>query len=158
MIFSGFFSSKLIAQWQSLIFAPGKYLTLIFLFLETFFAISPDIVESLKVSVVPFLHSSLFYFTELFPAVLIVFVGIYWIFFLVFTCSLECSTVCPTSVTRQFIYFEMRGNSCLQGLSITTLKSTLCDLLEKPSTASLLTDISNSQITRKGLFFCYGFS
>ena len=126
---------------MSLIFAPGKYLTLIFIFLDIFFSISPDIVESPKISVVPFLHSLLFYCTVLLPALLVFSVGAVWISFLAVTCSSECFGVCPTSITRQFLVFELRGGSCLEGLLITTSKSTPDGLLEKPSTALLLTGV-----------------
>ena len=64
---------------MSLIFAPGKYLTLILLFMDIFFSISPDIVESPKKSVVPFLHSSLFCCKVLLSALLMFSVGVVWI-------------------------------------------------------------------------------
>ena len=71
MIFSILFSSKGVAQWcVSSIFGLGKYLTLIFLFLNIIFSISPDIAESPKISVVPFLHLSLFCCRELLSALL----------------------------------------------------------------------------------------
>ena len=124
MIFSGFSSSTGIACWcMSLIFAPGKYVTLIFLFLDIFLSISPDIVDSPKISVVPFLHFSLFCCRVLLSALLIFSFGAVWISFLALTCSSECFTVCSTSVTGQFLVFELRGGSCLGSLSITTSKS-----------------------------------
>ena len=46
---------------MSLVLAPGKYLILIFLFLDIFSSKSPDIVKSCKISVVRFLHSPFFF-------------------------------------------------------------------------------------------------
>ena len=45
------------------------------------------------------------------------------------TCSSECFTVCFTSITGQFLIFELRGDSCLEGLSIATSKSIRDSLL-----------------------------
>ena len=135
-----------------LIFAPRKYLTLIFLFPDIFFSISPDIVESPKISEVPFLHSSLFGCTVLLSALLIFSVRADWISFLVLTCSSECFTVCSTSITGQFLVSELRGDSCLEGLSITTSKSKPDGLLEKPSTVLLLRGISCSRIIGEDFF------
>ena len=137
---------------MALLPAPGKYRTLIFLFLDIFFSISPHIVESPKISVVPFLHSSLFCCTELLSALLIFSVGVDWISFLVLTCSSKYFTLSSTSFTRQFLVFELRGDSCLEGLSITTSKSTLNGLFEKPSTASLLSGVSSSRIIGEEFF------
>ena len=113
-----------------LIFAPGKYLTLIFLFLDIFFSISSDIIESPKTSGEPFLPSSRFCCRELLSALLIFYVGINW----------------------SFLVFELRGDFYLEGLSITTSKSTPNGLLEKPSTALLLIDVSSSQIIGEDFF------
>ena len=68
------------------------------------------------------------------------------------TCSSECFVVCSTSFTGQFLVFELQGDSCLGSLSITTSKSTTDGLLEKPSTASLLTGVSSSRIIGEELF------
>ena len=115
---------------MSLIFAPGKYLTLILLFVDIFFSISPDIAESPQKSVVPFLHSSLFCCKVLLSALLMFSVGVVWIPCLVLTCLLlTCFAVCFTSITGQFLLFELWGDLCLEGLSITTSKSTRDGLL-----------------------------
>ena len=128
---------------MSLIFAPGKYLVLIFLFLNIFFSISPDIIESPKISVVPFLHSSLFCCRELLSALLIFSVEADSTSFLVITCSSEYFTACSTSFSGQFLVFGLLGGSCLQGLSIATSNSTPDGVLEEPSTASLQTGVSS---------------
>ena len=97
---------------MSLIFAPGKYLTLILLFVDIFFSISPDIVESPQKSVVPFLHSSLFCCKVLLSALLMFSVGVVWIPCLVLTCSLlTCFAVCFTSITGQLLLFELWGET-----------------------------------------------
>ena len=131
---------------MSLILPPGKYLTLIFLSLDISFSISPDIFESFKISVGRFLHSSLFCCIVLLSAILVFSIGAVWISFLALTCSSECFIVCPTSITGQFLVFELGGDSCLEGLSITTTKSTPDSFLEKPSTTLLLTGVLSSQI------------
>lgn len=119
---------------MSLIFTPGRYLALIFLFLDIFFPLSPNIVERLKISVVPFLHTSFFCCTELLSVLLILSVVIDWI-----SCSSEYVMVCSTSFTGQFLVLNFRETSCFKGLSITTSKSASDGLLEKSSTALLLT-------------------
>ena len=94
-------------------------------------------------------HSSLFCCTVLLSALL---VFSFWISFLVLTCSSECFTVCPTSIIGQFLVFELQGGSCLDGLSITTSKSTPDGLLEKSSTALLLTGVLSSRIIGEEFF------
>ena len=128
---------------MSLIFAPGKYLVLIFLFLDVFFSISPDIIESPKISILPFLHSSLFCCRELLSALLIFPVGVDSTSFLVLTCSSEYFTACSTSFSGQFLVFELLGGCCLEGLSIATSKSTPDGVLGEPTTASLQTGVSS---------------
>ena len=70
--------------------------------------------------------------------------------------------VCPTSITGQFLVFELRRESCLEGLSITTSKSRSDGLLEKPSTALLLillTGVISLRIIREEFFIIkFGFS
>ena len=117
-----------------------------------FFSISPDIVSSPKISVVPFLHFSLFCSTGLLSALLVFSVRIYWISFLVLICSSVYFTNWPTSFAGQFFVFELQGDFCLEGLSITTSKSTPDGLLEKLSTASLLTGVPSSRIFREEFF------
>ena len=138
---------------MSLIFAPGKYLTLFFLSLDIVFAISPDIVEFPKLNVVPFLHYSLLCCTEFLSVLLRFPVRVDWISFLVLTCSSECFTVCFTSFTGHFFFFEMWGDSCLECLSITSSKSTPDCLSKKYSTTSLVTGVSNLQFTGEKSFF-----
>ena len=135
-------------------FDPGKYLTLIFLFLDMFFFISPDIVESPKVNLVPSLHSSLFCCTELLSALLIFSAGVDLISF-VLICSSEDFTVCSTSFTGQFLVFELREDSCLEGLSITTSKSTPDSLHEKLSTSLLLIQVHQVRELLQRNFFFY---
>ena len=91
----------------------------------------------------------------LLSALLAFWVGTVFISFLVLTCSSECFMVCPTSITGQFLVFELREDSCLKGLSITTSKSTSDGLLEKPSTALLLillTGVLSLRIIREEFF------
>ena len=95
-------------------------------------------------SIVPFLHYSLFSCTVLLSVLLIFSVGAVWISFLVLTCLSKCFTVCFISITGQFLVFELRGDSCLEGLSIATSKTTRDGLLEKPSTVLVLTGVSSS--------------
>ena len=116
------------------------------------FSISSDIAESPKIIVVPFLHSSLFCCTALLSALLVFSVGAVWISFLVLTCSSECFAVCSTSITAQFLVFELWGNSCFESLSITASKYTPDCLLEKPSIALLLTSVLSSQIIGEEFF------
>ena len=71
-----------------------------------------------------FHHFSLFYCTRYWYFS-------FWISFLALTFSSECCTICPTSITWQFLVFELLGDSCLEGLSIATTKSTPDGLLEK---------------------------
>ena len=68
------------------------------------------------------------------------------------TCSSECCTVCFTSITGQFLIFELRGDSCLEGLSITTSKSTRDGLL---LTVLVLTGVSSSQIIGEEFFLLF---
>ena len=137
---------------MSLIFASGNYRTLVSLFLDIFFSISQDIADSPKISVVTFLHSSLFCWTVLLSALLTFSVWAVWISFLVLTCSPECFTVCFTSITWQFLIFALQGESCLEGLSITTSKSTRdCLLL----TALVLTGVSSSRIIGAEFFLLF---
>ena len=124
-------------------------LTLIFLFLNIFFSISLGIAESPKISVVPFLHSSLFCCAVLLSAYMIFSVGAVLISFLGLTCSSECFTVCFTSIAEQFLVFELREYSCLEDLSITTSKSPRDGLL---LTVLVLTGVSNLRIIGKKFF------
>ena len=113
---------------MSLIFAPGKYLTLIFLFLDIFFSLRPDIVDSPKISVVPFHHSSLFCCTVMLSALLVFFI-------LDFLSSVNLFVRMlyglPYFNHMAVLVFELLGDSCLEGLSIATTKSTPDGLLEK---------------------------
>ena len=128
---------------MSLIFAPGIYLTLIFRFLDTFFSISPDIVEFPKISGVPY-HSSLFCCTELVSALLIFFVRVDSISFLVLTCSSECFTVCSISFTGQFLVFQPRETLAWK---IFQLKSqNLHHMVYLKNLEKLLTGVSSSEI------------
>ena len=68
------------------------------------------------------------------------------------SCSSECFTVCPTSIAGQFLVFDLRGGSCLEGLSIKTSKSTPDGLLEKHSKALLLTGVLSSQNIEEEFF------
>ena len=65
------------------------------------------------------------------------------------TCSSECFTLYFTSVTGQFLVFELRRDSCLESLSITTSKSTRGGLL---LTVLVLTSVSSSRIIGEALF------
>ena len=76
-----------------------------------------------------------------------------WISFLVLPCSSEYFTVCFTSITGQFLVFELRGDFCLEGLSITTPKSTPDGLLEKPSMALLLKMYQVRELMESNFFF-----
>ena len=57
-------------------------------------------------------------------------------------------------IYRQFLVFELRGDSCLEGLSLTTSKSVSDDLLEKPLTALLLTVYQVRKLLEKNFIFC----
>ena len=63
-------------------------------------------------------------------------------------CSPECFTVCFTSITGQFLVFELQGDSCLEGLSITKSKSTRDGLL----LTVLVTGVSSSRIIGEEFF------
>ena len=91
----------------------------------------------------------------LFSALLIFFVGAVWIFFLLLTCSSECFTVCLTSITGQFLnlVFELRGDYCLEDLSVTASRSARYGLLLM---VLVLTGVSSSRII--GEEFKFGFS
>ena len=67
-------------------------------------------------------------------------------------CSSECFTVCFTSITWQFLIFALWGDSCLEGLSITTSKSTRDGLL---LTALVLTGVSSSRIIGQEFFLLF---
>ena len=88
----------------------------------------------------------------LLSVLLILSVRAVWISFLVLTCSSGCFTVCPTSITGQFLVFELQGDPRLEGLSIATSKSTPDGLLEKPSTVLLLTGVLSSRIIGEEFF------
>ena len=124
-------------------FSLGKYLTLVFLFMNIFFSISQDIAESLsQCSTFPS-----FFFVLLYSVVISV-IGIF--------CWSSLDFLSYVNVFMRMFYgllffnhrlvliFELLGDSCLEGLSITTLKSTLDSLLEKPSMALLLTGVLSS--------------
>ena len=64
-------------------------------------------------------------------------VGAVWISFLVLTCFV--GTFYGFPYFNQFLVFELRRDSCLEDLLITISKSTPDGLLEKLSTALLLT-------------------
>ena len=68
------------------------------------------------------------------------------------TCSSECFTVCFTSITGQFSIFKLQGDSCLEGLSITTSKSKRDGLL---LTILVLTGVSSSQIIGEEFFLLF---
>ena len=65
------------------------------------------------------------------------------------TCSSECFTVCFTSITGQFLVFELQGDFCLEGLSITTSKPTRDGLT---LTVLVRTGASSSQIIGEEFF------
>ena len=65
------------------------------------------------------------------------------------TCSSECFALYFTSVTGQFLVFELRRDSYLESLSITTSKSTRGGLL---LTVLVLTGVSSSRIIGEALF------
>ena len=68
------------------------------------------------------------------------------------TCSSGCFTVCYTSVIGEFLVFEVRGDSCLEGLSIATSKSTQDSLL---LTVLVLTSVSRSWIIGEESFLLF---
>ena len=88
----------------------------------------------------------------LLSALLIFSVCTVWISFLVLTCLLECFTVCFTSITVQFSVFELQGDSCLEGLSITTSKPKRDGLL---LTILVLTGVSSAQIIGEEFFLLF---
>ena len=126
-------------------FTLGKYLTLVFLFLNIFFSISQDIAESPKMSQCSTFPS--FFFVLLYSVVISV-IGIFCWSSLDF---LSCVNLFIRMLHgllnfshRVVLILELLGDSCLEGLSITILKSTLDGLLEKPSMALLLTGVLSS--------------
>ena len=73
--------------------------------------------------------SSLFCCTVLLGGVIDIFCWSSLDSFLVLTCLLECFTVYFSSITLQFLVFELQGDSCLEDLSIAASKSTREGLL-----------------------------
>ena len=95
-------------------FCPWE-ISLIFLFLDFF------LYKSRYCRVSQYQRSTFprFFIVLLYGIVVcVVSVGAIWIFFLVLTCLSECFALCPPSVTGQLLVFELRGDSCLGGLSI----------------------------------------
>ena len=126
-------------------------MTLIFSFLDIFFSVSPEIVESPKISVLPFLHSSFF----LYRVLVCVSDSLCWsrlnflscvnLFIGMFHCLLYF-------IYRSVLSFWTAGRLLFGSLSITISKSTPDGLLEEPSTASLLTGASSLQIIGEKFF------
>ena len=68
-------------------------------------------------------------------------------------CSSECCTICFTSITGPFLIFELREDSYLEDLSITTSKSTRDGLLLLKIVA--LTGVSCLQIIGDKFFLLF---
>ena len=133
---------------MSLIFAPGKYLTLIFLFLDIFFSLRPDIVDSPKISVVPFHYSSLFCCTVMLSALLVFFILDF----------LSCVNLfvrmlygLPYFNHRAVLSFWTAGR-LLFGRFINYNILHQMVYLKKPSTALLQTGVLSSRIIGEGFF------
>ena len=133
---------------MSLIFGPGKYLTLIFLFLDIFFSLRPDIVDSPKISVVPFHHSSLFCCTVMLSALLVFFI-------LDFLSSVNLFVRMlyglPYFNHRAVLSFWTAGR-LLFGRFINYNILHQMVYLKKPSTALLQTGVLSSRIIGEGFF------
>ena len=139
---------------MSLIFAPGKYLTLIFLFLDIFFSLRPDIVDSPKISVVPFHHSSLFCCTVMLSALLVFFI-------LDFLSSVNLFVRMlyglPYFNHRAVLSFRTAGRLMFgKFINYNILHQMV--YLKKPSTALLQTGVLSSRIIGEGFLLLNSFS
>ena len=142
---------------MSLIFAPGKYLTW-FSYFWTSFSLYVQILSTPPKSVL-YLSTILHCFAVQWCCLRYWYFS-FWISFLALTCSSECCMVCPTSITWQFLVFELLGDSCLEGSSIATSKSTLDGLLEKTLNGFIRNRCINFANYWRGIFsfIKFGFS